>query len=285
MPLNKIRIHHVHIGGAFGGLSDTFPVEFTAALLSIKTGRPVRIACSREETMNATRHKHATIVELKMGVKRDGTLLGTDCRVILDGGAYMSSGPMATSSLLGVGQARYRIPNGRSEAFRVYTNKTPCSEQRTHGCQVTLAVEMTLDRIAEDLGLDPIELRLRHARQAGDVLPGGSKITSYALSETIDKAVSASDWRQKKGKLPPGRGIGLACAGAVAGINLGFRMNSAALVKFNEDGSCSLFTGLVDNGQGNESMMVQIASEAMGIPVKDIALVCADSELTPPRPG
>ncbi len=144
---------------------------------------------------------------------------------------------------------------------------------------------MTLDRIAEDLGLDPIELRLRHARQAGDVLPGGSKMTSYALSETIDKAVSASDWRQKKGKLSPGRGIGLACAGAVAGINLGFRMNSAALVKFNEDGSCSLFTGLVDNGQGNESMMVQIASEAMGIPVKDIALVCADSELTPQDPG
>lgn len=92
MPLNRIRVHHVHIGGAFGCLSDIFPAEFTAALLSIKTRRPVSIVCSREETMIATRHKHATIVELKMGVKRDGTILCTDSRVILDGGAYMSSG-------------------------------------------------------------------------------------------------------------------------------------------------------------------------------------------------
>ncbi len=285
MPLNRIRVHHVHIGGAFGGRSDALPAEFIAALLSIKTSRPVRIVYSREEDMIATRHKHAAIVELKMGVKLDGTIMGKDIRVILDGGAYMSSGLIATFDLSTKAEAVYRVPNIRYEGSRIYTNKTPCSMQRIHGNQLVLAEEMTLDRIAEELGLDPVEMRLRHACQAGDVLPSGSKITSFALSETIDKAVAASEWRRKKGKLPSGRGIGLACCTGFAGFNMGFRLNSAALVKFNEDGSCTLFTGNVDNGQGNESMLVQIASEAMGIPVKDIALVCADSELTPQDPG
>ena len=285
IPLIKIRVHHINIGGGFGGRSDTLPAEFIASLLSVKTKRPVKIIYSREETMIATRQKHPAIVELKLGVKLNGTIIGKDVKIILDGGAYMSSGTVAASSPYVYSESIYRVPNQRYEGIRIYTNKTPCSMHRTHGSQYVLAEEMMLERIAEDLGMDSVEIRMKHARKAGDVLPSGSKITSYALGETIKKAVEVSGWREKKHKLPVGHGIGIACAGSFAGFNLGFRLNSSALIKFNEDGSCTLFTGNVDNGQGNESMQVQIASEVLGIPMEDVGLVCADSELTPQDPG
>jgi 4-hydroxybenzoyl-CoA reductase subunit alpha len=157
--------------------------------------------------------------------------------------------------------------------------------QRTHGNQLSLAEEVMIDRIARDLGIDPVEIRLRHAVKAGETLPSQSKVTSFVLGETIEKAVAASGWKEKRGRLGDGRGIGLACGTAFAGLYLGIRFNSSAYMKFNEDGSATLFTGNVDNGQGNESMMVQVAAEELGLPMEDIALVCADSELTPQDPG
>lgn len=285
IPLVKIRLHHIYIGGGFGGRSDVFPAEFIVSFLSMKTKRPVKLIYSREETMIATRQKHPAIVELRLGVRRDGTIMARDLKMILDGGAYMSSGIVAVNTSFIYSESIYRVPNMRYEGIRVYTNKTTCSMQRTHGCQYVLAEEMMLDRVAGDLGLDPVELRLTHARQAGDALPSGSKITSFALRETIEKAIAVSGWKEKRGRLPKGQGIGMACAGSITGFNLGFRLNSSALIKFNEDSSCTLFTGNVDNGQGNESMMVQIAAEVLGIPMEDIALVCADTELTPQDPG
>jgi len=286
MPLSKIRVHHINIGGAFGGRSDPSPAEFCAALLSIKTGRPVRITYSREETMAATRHKHGAIVDLKLGVKKDGTLLAKDVKIVLDGGAYLSSGVIAAYYPYAISEAIYGIPNYRYESLRVYTNKTPCSMHRTHGSQLVRAEEVLIDRIARDLGIDPVEIRLKHAVKAGETLPSQSKVTSFALSETIEKAVAASGWKGKKGKLGEGRGIGMACGSALtAGQYIGFRMNSSAYIKFNEDGSATLFSGNVDNGQGNESIMVQVAAEELGLPMEDIALVCADTELTPQDAG
>jgi len=286
MPLSKIRVHHINIGGAFGGRSDASPAEFCAALLSIKTERPVRITYSREETMVATRHKHGAIVDLKLGVKKDGTLLAKDVKIVFDGGAYLSSGVIAVFCPYAYSEAVYRIPNYRYEAIRAYTNKTPCAMQRTHGNQLSFAEEIMIDRIARDLGIDPVEIRLKHAVKAGETLPSQSKVTSFALGETIEKAIVASGWKEKRGQLGEGRGIGMACGSALtAGQYIGFRMNSSAYIKFNEDGSVTLFSGNVDNGQGNESMMVQVAAEELGLPMEDIALVCGDSELTPQDPG
>ncbi len=285
IPLSKIRIRHCHIGGGFGGRSDTFPPEFCASLLSIKCGRPVMIVCTREETMFSARQKHSTIVELKIAVKRDGTLLGKDARVVLDGGAYLSSGVTAANAQYDHSEAVYRVDNYRYEAFRVYTNKTPCSMQRTQHCQMVLAEEILMDMIAEDLGLDPVELRMKHAVKAGEILPSGSKVTSYALDESIRKATAAAGWNEKRGKLGSGRGIGMACDSCGSAFNLGFRSNSAAYIKFNEDGSATLFSGNVDNGQGNESMLVQIAAEVLGLSMGDITLVNGDTELCPQDPG
>ncbi len=285
MPLGKVRVHRCYIGGAFGGRSDTFPAEFCAALLSIKAGMPVRIAYSRQETMVATRHKHSMIIDLKTGVKRDGTIMAEDMEAVLDGGAYLSSGPIACGVPLIHVEAVYRTPNLRYNGNLVYTNKTPTSMMRTHPSAMHLAKDVQLDMIAEELGMDPMEIRLKNAIKPGERLPSKSVVTSCGLTETIYRAAEEAGWKEKRGKLGTNRGIGMACGLLLCGWNMGFRTLSAAFIKFNEDGGASLFTGNVDNGQGNESMLVQIAAEELGLRMEDIELVCADTELTPQDPG
>ncbi|MBI4331178.1 MAG: molybdopterin-dependent oxidoreductase [Chloroflexi bacterium] len=285
LPLSSIHVHHIAIGGAFGGRSDTFPAEFCAGLLSMKTGKPVKIVYSREETMFATRQKHSMIIWLKTGVKKDGTIMARDIRGILDGGAYMSSGPMATHVPWQLEEVVYRTPHLRYEGLRVYTNKTPASMMRTHPSQLHFAEDTQMDVIARELGLDPVELRLKNAVRPGETLPSQSKVTSYALAETIEEAGRAAKWREKRGKPGTFRGIGMGCAACMCGFNLGFRGGSSAIIKFNEDGSATVNSGNVDNGQGNESMLVQIAAEELGLPMEQVKLICADSENTPQDPG
>ena len=285
IPLKNVRLNECYIGGHFGGRTDTQAAEFCAALLSIKAGRPVRITYSREETMAAAKQKISSVIDLKIGAKKDGTLVAEDARLIMDGGAFASGWIFQVWVPYWYSEARYYIPNHKYEALRIYTNKTSCSMQRYHGDQLLYAEEHMLDKIAKDLGIDPAEIRLKNVRKAGDVLHSKSKITSFALSETIEKAAAASGWKEKRGKLPKGRGIGLACGVGAAGFYMGFRMNATAIIKFNEDGSATLFTGVVDVGAGNHSMMAQVAAEELGIPMSDIALVCSNPELCPPAPG
>lgn len=285
MPLKDIRMRECYFGGAFGGRTDAQSAEFCAALLSIKTQRPVKIIYTREETMSVSKHKGNFVIDLKMGVKRDGTLLAEDVRLVMDGGAFASGWLFQVWVPYIYSEARYNIPNHRYEGLRVYTNKVQCAMQRYHGDQLLYAEEQMLDKIARDLGMDPAEIRLKNVRKAGDVLHSKSKITSFPLSETIEKAVVASGWKEKRGKLPRGRGIGLACGLGMTGFHMGFRANATAIIKFNEDGSATLFTGVVDVGAGNHSMVAQVASEELGIPMSDLALVCSDTELTPPAPG
>jgi 4-hydroxybenzoyl-CoA reductase subunit alpha len=285
IPLSKIRIRHCYMGGAFGGRTDTQPAEFIAVLLAIKSQRPVRITYTREETMMATRHKHPMILELKIGVKRDGTIMARSMNVVEDGGAYASSGLVAINVPWVMSEHVYRTPNLRYEGCLVYTNKTPCSMMRLQPHEVHFAEDSLMDKIARELGIDPVEIRLKNAIKPGEVLPSKSVVTSCAFSETIEKAVAASGYRQKIGKLGAGRGIGIGCSGGLSGFYLGMRAVSSAFIKFNEDGTCSLITGLVDNGQGNESMVVQVAAEELGIPMEDIELINGDSEITPQDPG
>lgn len=285
MPLKDVRVHECYFGGHFGGRTDTQSAEFCAALLSIKTKRPVKIIYTREETMSAAKQKGNFTIDLKMGVKQDGTLVAEDARLVMDGGAFASSWIFQVWVPYVYSEARYYIPNHKYEALRVYTNKTSCSMQRYHGDQLIFAEEQMLDRIAKELDMNPVEIRLKNTRKAGDVLHSKAKITSFPLSETIEKAAAASGWKGKRGKLARGRGIGLACGAGMTGFQMGFRANATAIIKFNEDGSGTLFTGVVDVGAGNHSMMAQVVSEELGIPMSDIALVCSDPELTPPAPG
>ncbi|MBI4288511.1 MAG: molybdopterin-dependent oxidoreductase [Chloroflexi bacterium] len=285
LPLDKIRVRRCYIGGAFGGRSDTFPAEVIAGLLSMKTARPVKITYSRRESLAATRTNHAAVYDIKMGVNRDGTLQALLIKGTLEGGAYLSSGTNATGAPGSAVEALYHAENFKYEGTRMYTNKTPSSMYHIQTTPLVMTVELMLDMFAGELGIDPVEMRLRNITGPNSVTSGGSVISSCLLKECIEKTIELSGWKDKYGKLPPGKGIGMGCGQSASGFPLGIRFGSSAFVKFNEDATATVISGIVDNGQGNENLMFQIAADELGLSLDEVALVNADTELCPQDPG
>ncbi|MDP2646474.1 MAG: molybdopterin-dependent oxidoreductase [Desulfobacterales bacterium] len=280
MPLNKVRVLKTYVGGAFGGKIYLFSYEFLAAFLSRLTGRPVRIALSREEVFLATPGDQRMTIELKTGVKKDGTLVAQHMKLINDAGAYRGSSLIALRLAYSKTIPVYNIPNVKVEGVSVYTNKTPCGPKRGHGtAQVVFAIESQLDMIAEDLGVDAIELRLKNARKHGDTLPNGDRLASCGLRECIEKATRSAGWGGAHSK-QDNRGIGIGVCAAQSGVNV-YPHGSSAIVRINSDGSATLFTGAVETGQGSDTVMCQIVAEELGLSLGDIVLVSADSELCP----
>jgi CO/xanthine dehydrogenase Mo-binding subunit len=285
IPLNKVRIRHINSGGAFGGRSEVSPGDFITSLLSIKSGKPVKLVLTREENATSTRQIHDMIATIKTGVKKDGTIVAKDYRVIYDGGAYSSTGPIATSIPFYVYEECYRFPNVRYNGYRVFTNKGIRGMYGCHGRAFLAGNEAQMDLIAGEIGLDPVEIRLRNGLTTGEETATKTKITSCGLQETIEEASNRSHFKEKRKALAEGSGIGMGCVAIMCGFPMGFRSGSSCFVKLNDDGQATVVTGLVDNGQGNESMVVQIASEVLGIPMEDINLINADTEVTNLDPG
>ncbi|MBI4322158.1 MAG: molybdopterin-dependent oxidoreductase [Chloroflexi bacterium] len=286
LPLNNVRVLSSYIGGAFGGRSEMLSLDFCAGLLSMKAGRPVRIVYTREETFDCTRQKHPWIITLKTGVKRDGTLLAKHFRIMADGGAYASTAGIAVGNPLPEFLGLFRLPNIRYEAVRVYTNKPVRGAMRGHGNQqLRFADGSQLDIIAQQLNLDPIEIRRKNVVRTGDVTLNECKVFSCGLDEAMSKVAEASRWKAKRGTPEPYRGIGIGISSMICGFSLGVRTASTAFLKFNEDGGATVITGAQDNGQGNWSMMAQVAAEELGLRVEDIKIVAADTEITPQDPG
>jgi len=285
MPLNKVRVRKITIGGAFGGRSEISPADVVCALLARKAGLPVKIVYTREENTVATRQAHSMIATIKTGVDREGHVIARDITCHMDGGAYSSTGPIAVSVPFLCMEQAYRMENVRYNGYRVFTNKPIRGMYRTHGRAFACGVDLQLDMIARELGIDPVEIRLRNARRQGDYTPTKSLVVSCAMTETIERAADAARWKEKWGKLPPFHGIGIGCNSVQTGFPMGIRGGSSAFIKFNEDGGATVISGVVDNGQGNENMIVQIASEELGIMPEDIQLITADTEVTPSDPG
>ncbi len=285
VPLADIRIHNVFKGATNGGRSDTFPESYIAAVLSKESGKPVRIVLNREETQTVERDRVAQIWEVKFGIKKDGTIMATDNKVIHDCGAYSSSSVVALWVPVMEEETIYRRPNFRYDGYTYYTNKTPNSMMRTHTEFEPLISETLLDIASEELGIDPIEIRLKNATESGDITVTKAKVTSCGLKESIKIAVEKSQWKKKRGKMRPNRGIGIGCGVMVSGFFLGFRSGSTTFIKFNDDGSATVFSGNVDSGQGNETLHLSIAAEELGIPMEDLKLVFADTELCFQDPG
>jgi 4-hydroxybenzoyl-CoA reductase alpha subunit len=285
IPLHKVRVRKIAIGGAFGGRSEISPVDYICALLAQKTKRPVKIVYTREENTVSTRQGHAMITTIKTGVDKKGRVLARDITCYMDGGAYSSTGPIATSvPFLSMEQA-YRMENVRYNGYRIYTNKPIRGMIRVHGRSFACGVDTQLDMIAEHLNIDPVTMRMRNAREVGDTTCTGSYIGSCAMKETITKAADKAGWDKKYSKLPPYHGIGIGCNSVQTGFPMGIRGGSQAIIKLNEDGGATVISGVVDNGQGNDNMLVQIAAEELGMRPEDIQLVTADTELTPSDPG
>jgi 4-hydroxybenzoyl-CoA reductase subunit alpha len=285
IPLHKVKVRKIAIGGAFGGRSEICPADYICALLAKKTNRPVKIVFTREENTIATRQGHSMITTHKTGVDKNGQVLARETTCYMDGGAYSSTGPIATSvPFLSMEQA-YRMGSVRYNGYRVYTNKPIRGMIRVHGRCFAAGLDTQLDLIAEQLGLDPVEMRLRNSRQPGEYTSTKSYVGSCAMDETIHNAAATSNWKEKFGKLPAYHGIGIGTNSVQTGFPMGIRGGSQSFIKFNEDGEATVMSGVVDNGQGNDNMLVQIAAEELGLLPEDIHLVSADTETTSSDPG
>ena len=286
MREGDIRLIKPPMGGGFGGKTEMSSHEFSACLLSIRTGRPVKIGWTRKEELSFGRRRHAIVLDVKTGVKRDGTLVARQCRNFLDGGAYIGQGRQVTF-LSGTNPALpYNLPHYKYQGIRVYTNKPPASAVRGFGApQVYFALESQLDMIAEDLGIDPIELRLKNASEPGRVVPGITKISSCGFKECLERVAEASGWKERRGKLPPNRGLGIGCFAYTSGATFNwFQIKqglSNAEIVAHDNGTVTLLTMAADIGQGSDTVLTQICAEVLGLRMEDVKLVTADTELTP----
>ncbi len=288
LPQASVRVLKTYVGGAFGGKVDLFNHEYIASLLSMKCHRPVRIVLSREEVFKAARHAQPLIVEVKTGVARDGTILGQQFRTINDSGAYRGSGVVVIFLAWGFAMAPYRIPNLKYTGYSVYTNKLVNCPQRGHGAPaMRFAVESQFDMLAEDLKIDPVEIRLRNARRPGEMFPNNDFTKNFGLARCIEEVAARTNfvekYRRARGERGSAstikRGIGLATCSYFGG-SLVYPNSSSVIVKLTDDGGVVVVTGAVDLGQGIETVVSQIVAEEMALPVEDIQVYAADTETT-----
>jgi len=286
IPMGNIRVIRPAVGGGFGAKAEATPLDFCAAILSRMTGRPVLMEYSREEMFRHFRGRHKQHIDLRIGVKHDGTITAVEQRVVLDGGAYTSFGVITAYYAGSMLPTLYKIPNYRYEGLRVYTNLPASGAFRGHGVpQPRFAFESLMDMIAEDLGIDPIELRLRNAMEPGVRTCNALDISSCEFTATLQRARDASGWEDKKGRLPRGKGIGVGCGGFVSGAGYPIYRSdfphSNAVIRVHEDGTgVSLHIAAAEIGQGSDTVMVQIAAEELGVPYEQVWLVDCDTVLS-----
>jgi 4-hydroxybenzoyl-CoA reductase alpha subunit len=281
-----IRVIATPNGGGFGGKSDPFGHEIVVAALARKTGRPVKIALTREEVFYCHRGRHPVLMWIRTGVKRDGSIVAMDFKSFLDGGAYGSYGVASAYYTGALQTVTYEVPAYRFRGARVFTNKPPCGPKRGHGTpQPRFAVECQLDKIAEELELDPAEMRKRILQPADSVTANWLRIGSMGLGRCIDAVVEASGWKERYRKLPFGRGLGIACSSYITGAGLPIYWNSmphsSVQLKLDRSGGVAAFCGSIDIGQGSDSVLAYIVAEVLGIEPLDIRVVTGDTDLTP----
>src|ERR1035437_4853345 len=286
MPMSQIRVIKPLVGGGFGGKSEVIPLEIIAAVAARKAHAPVKITYTREEVFWAHRGRPRTIIDLKTGVKNDGRITAVKARVVQDGGAYCSYGVVTilySGALLG---ALYDIPNIQYDGYRVLTNKPACGAMRGHGTvNVRFAFESQLDELAARIGMDSAEIRQRNLLQPPCITVNGLRVQSYGLPECIEKTVERSGWKQRKGKLPQGRGLGIACShyvsGAANSIIRSDMPHSTVNIKIDRDGGVVVYTGASEIGQGSDTMTAQVAAEVLGCSLPRVRVIAADTDLTP----
>ena len=282
IPEEKLRVIKTVVGGGFGGKRDLIKPSFCALLLSRQTGRPVKVEYSREEEFTSTRHRHPMNIRLKVGARKDGKLIFFDSTNIVDNGAYNSRGPAITFY---AGQALasiYRVLGVRYDCKLVYTNTSPGGAFRGFGnLQMRFALESMVDIIAEELGMDPIEIRLLNTVRSGETTLDKKRVTSCGISECIQEVAKSSNWYKKRKESGVFRGIGVACYDYASGFRIFADDSSSAIVKINIDGSVNLFTGASDIGQGSDTTLCQIVAEVLGINIGLVKIFSADTEITP----
>ena len=286
LPASRIRVIATPVGGGFGGKSDPFSHEICVAKLSMITRRPVKITLTREETFYVHRGRHPVKMWMKTGVKKDGTLQAMHFRSFLDGGGYSSYGLASVYYTGALQTVAYKLPAYKFEGVRVFTNKPACGPKRGHGTpQPRFAFEVQLDEIAEKLGMDPTDLRLKQLTEPNTVTVNGLRIGTTGLRECIEKVAERAEWKKKFRKLPFGHGIGFAASTYISGAGLPIYWNdmphSGVQIKLDRGGGVTVFCGSTDIGQGSDSILAYATAEEFGIDPADIRVVTADTDLTP----
>ena len=288
LPISKVRIIKPYTGGAFGGRDYlVHGLEIMSSFLSRKTRRPVKMSFTREEDFEATEARHPFIIDLETGVTRDGILTARRIKAVMDVGGYGSHSVGVLHYSMRQGIALYRCPNVTFEGYSVHTNKSLCGAFRGYGnTQINFAMESQMDMIAEKLGIDPVELRLRNYRGLGEVDPiTGAKIESDGMKECLSEGAKRIGWTEKRTKKiaigTKRRGVGMSCLVHGSGGRFDIPDPASATVMFNSDGSVNLVTACADDGQGNKTVLAQIAAEELGIPWEQISVSDTDTDLTP----
>ncbi len=286
LPASRIRVIACPNGGGFGGKSDPFNHEICAAKFALQLGRPVKISLSREEVFYCHRGRHPVLMKLRTGVTKSGRLTAQHLQTALDGGAYGSYGVASTYYTGALQTVTYELPHYKFDSIRAFTNKPPCGPKRGHGTpQPRFGFEVHLDKIAHSLGICPAELRLQQLAPAESVTANWLKIGSMGLGQCIEAVVEGSGWRERYGKLPEGRGLGLACGSYLSGAGLPIYWNhmpqSGVQLQLDRSGGVAAFCGETEIGQGSDSVVAAIVAEILGIDLKDIRLCVADTDLTP----
>ncbi len=291
LPVNRIRVIGATHGGGFGGKTDPFSHEIVVAKLAMITGRPVKCTLTREEVFYAHRGRHPVLMWVKTGVDADGRIVAMHFRSALDGGGYGSYG-VASTFYTGVLQTvTYDIPAYKFEGVRVFTNKAPCGPKRGHGTpQPRFAIELHLDKIADELGIDRVEIRRRNFVRPFSRTVNWLRVTTCALEECTRRVIEASGYHRRPRPTSEGRsphlksGMGFAVSTYMSGAGTAIYWNAMphSEVQLKADrGGVTAYCGAMDIGQGSDSVLAQIVGEELGIEPRDVRLITADTDLTP----
>jgi 4-hydroxybenzoyl-CoA reductase alpha subunit len=281
-----VRVIATPNGGGFGGKSDLFNHEIVVCKAALRLDRPVKICLTREEVFYCHRGRHPVLMKYRTGVKRDGRITAMQLQTLIDGGGYGSYGVASTFYAGALQTVTYQIPRYTYQACRVFTNKPPCGPKRGHGTpQPRYGQEIHLDKIAEGLGVDPAEMRLRIVEQPNAVTANFMRLGTIGLAECIRKVTDRSGWKEKFRKLPAGRGVGIACSSYLSGAGLPIYYNrmphSGVQLRLDRGGGVTAFCGATEIGQGSDDVLVACIAEILGIDPFDIRAVTGDTDLTP----
>jgi 4-hydroxybenzoyl-CoA reductase alpha subunit len=283
LPMSRIRVIGAAHGGGFGGKTDPFAHEIIVCKLAMLTGRPVKCTLTREEVFYAHRGRHPVLMWVRTGVTGDGLITAMHFRTALDGGGYGSYGVASTFYTGALQTVTYNIPAYRFEGCRVFTNKPPCGPKRGHGTpQPRFALELHLEKIAHDLGIDPADLKQRNFVKPMTRTVNWLRVTSCGLDECTERVLQASGYPSRERR--PGHGMGFAISSYLSGAGTAIYWNdmphSEVQVKVDR-GGVTVYCGAMDIGQGSDSVLATIAAEELGLRPADIRLVTADTDTTP----
>jgi xanthine dehydrogenase molybdenum-binding subunit len=288
IPLSQVRVIVEHMGGGFGAKQDLYQHEFVCALLAQRTGRPVKMEYSRNESFVASKTRHPVKVYLKQGVKKDGTITARQVRYVSNTGAYASHGVGITWVGCEDIASLYRCGNNvKVEGVSVYTNNPIAGAFRGFGgVQAFFALDSQMDEIAAALGIDPVELRLKNAVREGDPSPSGLPLLGHGLEACLQRGAVEVGWFERRNRPQPvdsrfKRGWGVGTEMHSSGAYPSIKEQSNAVIKLNEDGTVILLTGVADLGTGAQTVMAQIAAEELGLPLESIRVISGDTDVVP----